>query len=278
MSKCPFCASHLETMTPRFPENLIKEGRLCYENSTVFPNAFPYDAYNALVTFSGDHWIEPGNFLPSYLLNGFLSSILYVKKVSEQDENVKFASVNFNFLPAAGSGIPHPHLQIIVGKEPTLYPRILEEQSNRYQRRHRSNFWNDLVKTEEKIGERFIASEANLAVISCFAPRGRVGEILFLFEGGIPLTKLREKEVEIFSRNLSSIIKGYSNLNLFSFNMSWFSFINQNDYFWTQARFIPRYQFPSSQACDVNYLEKIHQEYAVVISPEFLCESLKKYQ
>jgi galactose-1-phosphate uridylyltransferase len=278
MSKCPFCHPHLETMTPRFPENLIKEGRLCYHNSTVFPNAFPYDAYNALVTFSGDHWIEPGNLLPSYLFNGFLSSILYVKKVSEQDQTVKFASVNFNFMPAAGSGIPHPHLQIIVGKEPTLYPRILEEQSKRYRKRHRSNFWDDLVKTEEKIGERLIASEANLVVISCFAPRGRVGEILFLFKGGTPLTKLREKDVEIFSKNLSWIIKGYSNLNLFSFNMAWFSFINQNDYFWTQVRLIPRYRFPFSQACDVNYLEKIHQEYVVVISPEFLCESFKKYQ
>src|SRR5882757_898279 len=40
---CPFCPERVEAATPRFPEEVLKSGRMRHGGAVLFPNLFPYD-------------------------------------------------------------------------------------------------------------------------------------------------------------------------------------------------------------------------------------------
>src|SRR5512147_1684288 len=78
---CPFCPEALEQKTPRFPAIYGAEtGRIRLGGATVFPNAFPYDEHCAVVVFTREHYLSPGQFTPAMLEEAFAVSLRYFEK------------------------------------------------------------------------------------------------------------------------------------------------------------------------------------------------------
>ena len=61
---CFFCPENLEKKTPRFPSDLVSEGRLKVGSACLFPNLYPFGEYHAVGIFSGAHYLKLNQFSP----------------------------------------------------------------------------------------------------------------------------------------------------------------------------------------------------------------------
>ncbi len=52
---CPFCPVRLFEVTPRFPAEIVPEGRLKLGEAVLFPNLVPYDEHSAVTVMSQEH-------------------------------------------------------------------------------------------------------------------------------------------------------------------------------------------------------------------------------
>ncbi|MEW6592324.1 MAG: hypothetical protein AB1305_01340 [Candidatus Hadarchaeota archaeon] len=275
--KCHFCPGSLEKSTPMFAEGMpdrIKVGTAC-----AFPNLFPFGGFHAVVTFSGDHFLEPGQFTPRLLEDSFKACLEYFKLVKERHPEIKHWNINWNYMPPGAASIIHPHLQVIADPAPTFYIQEIFEKSRRYRSQSGSNYWEDLVKVEREKGERYIAQKGSTHWISSFAPRGNK-EVTAIVEGVSSLSAMDEKMLRDFSSGLSSVLSGYQSLFVQSFTMSMFSGPSGDDnseFFWLNSRIISRPNLASFYTNDAGFMERLHAEPVADSIPEDLAKELRKF-
>ena len=59
---CPFCPGKVESITPRFPEEVVPGGRMRRGEAVLFPNLFPYDDASTFIRWmrSPSSWCATG--------------------------------------------------------------------------------------------------------------------------------------------------------------------------------------------------------------------------
>ncbi|HPC87144.1 MAG TPA: hypothetical protein PK927_11735, partial [Smithellaceae bacterium] len=122
-SICPFCPELFDKMTPRFTPDIIESGKFDRGSAFLFPNAFPYDATNTVAIFSHRHFMALDELTPDAMRDGFAVCRDYFYRMAELQKGYQFGSINWNYMPPAGGGLIHPHLQTIAGKKPTSFMR-----------------------------------------------------------------------------------------------------------------------------------------------------------
>jgi galactose-1-phosphate uridylyltransferase len=274
---CPFCPSAIEEVTPKFPLELVPEGRIRLAQAWVIPNSVPYAPYSAIGVFSEEHFLDLPDFGEEMLTHGFLASQIYLKRVLKHDPEAKYCSVNWNYMPPAGGSQVHPHLQILASYSPSRYQRELLEASKRYCEENGTNFWADLIDKEQELGERYIGSEGNTLWLTSFVPRGILGDVMAIFREQNSFLSVSQKELQDFCRGLRKIFASMTEQGFWSFNLSIYSGIMEQEYFWTHARLVPRFLLPPFYISDCNYLRLLHGELATVRTPEDICGELRKY-
>ena len=274
-SSCPFCPDHIEKSTPKFCESLIPEGRIRFGEATVLPNAFPYSKYCGVTVFSKRHFIPLEDFSPEILFNALKASTIFIDRVHRQDDQVSHASINWNYMPVAGGGLVHPHLQAVVSPRPTHFQDRLIEASAAYRRSQNRNCWADLVALEKSEGERYLFQQDEVEFLSAFCPKGMIGEIVAVFTGKTGLKDLSDAVLNSFASGLARVIRGLKKFNVNSLNMSLLISLREEDELWIQARIIPRMALPPWGTSDVNYFEKGHDEVIVILPPEELALALR---
>ena len=272
---CPFCPERMSTSTPKFPPSIVKEGRIHRGQATALPNAFPYSQYSGVVVFSDNHHIPLNHFTPEILFNAFIASTAYIDRVREANERVAYASINWNYMPPAGGGIIHPHLQVVVNEEPTRLHRRLITASRDYQENHGSNYWSDLISFEKKKAERYLYCSGKVVFLTSFCPGGMFGEVLTIFDEATCLKDVAEDGWRCFSEGLSKVLACFHRLHFDSLNMTLLASLERREEICVQARIIPRVSLPPLGTSDVNYFEKGHGEVINIISPEDLAEEIK---
>ena len=110
-----------------------------------------------------------------------------------------------------------------------------------------------------------------------FAPKGRLIDFLAIFQHGDSFLNISEQEFRDFSTGLRMVFRYMNNQNLYSFNLSIDSGIARNNFFWTQARIVPRMTFLESQISDQSYYEVLQEVRLCFEYPEDTCRELKKY-
>jgi UDPglucose--hexose-1-phosphate uridylyltransferase len=273
--RCPFCSENREASTPRFPKSMVPGGRIRQGQATVVPNAFPYSRYNAVVILSEDHFLSLDEFSPDILYEGFQAAVSYIRQIRQFDDQVAYASINWNYMPPAGGGIIHPHLQIVVDQQPTRFHQELVAESLKYHTTREKNYWADLVSFEEKENERYLLRSGNIVFLAAYCPCGMLGEVVVLFEKVRTLDEVGEEGWKYFSEGLHSVLSCFHRMHYDSLNMTFLANIENSGHFWTQARIIPRTSFPPLGISDVNYFEKGHHEVITVIAPEELARSIR---
>lgn len=273
---CPFCPQSLEQITPRFAPEVVKEGRFRRGEACLFPNAFPYDRSSSVAVFSPRHFVPMEELTPDIMRDGFAVCIDYFKRIAELQKDLKYCSINWNYMPPAGGGLIHPHLQTIAGAKPTGFMERLISGARRYQASHaKSIYWEDLISFEREIGERFIADTGSICWLAPFSPKGMAGEVDFIFKGISSVFDVGEAALDELLSGLSKVFTFLAGKNYISFNMALYAAMNGGDNLWVQGKIVPRLELNALGTSDLNYFEKLHDEIICLVMPEQLCGELK---
>ena len=273
---CPFCPERINAATPKFSLSIAPEGRIQYGRVTVMPNAFPYSQYNAVVVFSDQHHLTLEEFSAELFYEAFIASLLYIERVGKSDKEVAHASINWNHMPPSGGGIIHPHLQIVVNREPTRFHGRLLHASLEYKKDRGRNYWPDLICFERQEEVRYLFHCGEVVFLTSFCPRGMFGDVLALFEGAGSLRDIKSEGWKEFAKGLAYVLSCFHKMNYDSINMTLLTNLKRDEDFWVQARILPRATIPPLGTSDVNYFEKGHDEIIAIISPEDLAGGIRK--
>ena len=274
-SNCPFCPSLFEKITPKFTPSITKEGKFQRGNAFLFPNAFPHDQFNCVAIFSDKHFIGLNELTTKTMLDGFLVCRDYFKRMKEVYPAVRFCSINWNYMPPAGGGLIHPHVQTVIGENPTRFIATISTKAQSYKEATGSNLWRDLIAYEKERDERFIASTGTIEWIVSFAPQGMAGEIWFVFNGKKSIFNLNDEDVNELLKGFSRLFRYFDEKNFISFNMALFATLEEDDNLWVQGKLMPRFVILPLGTSDVNYFEKLHNEIICPFIPEEMCKELK---
>ncbi len=274
---CPFCPEQVASFTPKLVPEIAPEGRIQKGEALLFPNSFPYAQYNWVAVLSGEHFLYLDQFSIETLKNGFLVAQHGINRLRRNEPESEFASINWNYLPQAGGGILHPHLQVVVEGTPTSSHRKVIEGIRKYKTERDSFFWDDLLSEEVRIGERYIGKIGNIHFLTAFSPLGILGEVLILFSNKDRIEELTAQDWEDFSEGLVKVFRFLKAQHIESFNLSVFSGGGNGVRSWVYGRLCPRIAIPPWNTSDINYFEKLHDEVICVVFPEEMNEELKKF-
>ena len=219
---CPFCPERIKEMTPEFPKEICREGKIKLGETLIFPNLNPVGENHAVGVISHAHFLDLNEFTVKMLQDNLLASNDYFLSLIESDRELIWPIYVWNYMPPSAGSIIHPHSQILVEREPLPIQAEMLERSEEYYDCNRQNYWEELVEEEKKLNERFIYDSGCLSVIASFAPRG-FNEIQFIFKEVSSLTGLLQRQISDFANCLIKALRGYKKLGIGSFNLVTYS-------------------------------------------------------
>jgi len=276
-SICPFCPELFDKMTPKFTPDIISEGKFRHGGACLFPNAFPYDATNTVAILSSRHFTPLDQLTAETMHDGFAVCRDYFYRIAELQKGYQYGSINWNYMPPAGGGLIHPHLQTTLGRNPTNFMRRLLVSAQNYQAAAGGNLWRNLLVLEQEAGERFIATTGAISWLTAFSPKGMAGEIDFYFKEKTSFFDLTQANFEEMLLGLARIFLYLYVNNYMSFNLSLYATLSPEKNFWVQGKIIPRFEINPLGTSDLNYFEKLHNEIICPVVPEELCKALQTY-
>ncbi len=270
---CPFCPEMVGKATPKFPPELVPEGRVTVGEALVFPNMFPYDTYSAVGIFSGDHFVPLTGFTEDLIANAFQAGISLLKRI--QSVQGPYGTINWNYMPLSGGSIIHPHIQVIAGDVPSNYQRETIAACREYQRENGSVYWDDLIEAEQEVGDRYIGESGSVQWLASFAPLGFM-DITAVFPHRQAVADLTPVDLSDFAHGLLRVFTYFDNKNLWSFNLALHTGLSGDDSYRVHARIVPRFTFSPLNTSDVRYAEILHHEVMTSVRPEELCREMRE--
>jgi len=275
---CPFCPQNLEEKTPEFPKEKWEEGRIALGESLIFPNLNPFGENHAVGIMSRAHFLNLDEFSVEMLRDNLVAGKNYILSVYENDKEAIWPIYVWNYMPPSAGSIIHPHVQILVEREPLPVQVRLLEKSKEYFEHNDQDYWEELVEEERKRNESFIYEGDSLSVIASFAPRG-FNEIQFIFKEISSLAELDERRIADFAACLVKALKGYKELGVGSFNLVSFSgpVGKRLDHYRLSAKLISR-PYPSGvYTNDTGPFERLCDAWVIDTLPEIVAENLRPF-
>ncbi|MBN2187378.1 MAG: hypothetical protein JW732_08040 [Dehalococcoidia bacterium] len=275
---CPFCPERVKEETPVFPGEICPEGRMKLGETLIFPNLNPFGENNAVGVIARAHFLDLDEFSPGMLQDNLLACKDYILSVHRRDKEAVWPVWIWNYMPPSAGSIIHPHVQILLEREPLPFQAKLLQRSQEYSKRNRRNYWGKLLEQERKLGERFIYVNNSLSVLASFAPRG-FNEIQFIFNERSSLIELGEPQIADFADCLIKAFRGYKKLGIGSFNLLSFSgpVDDRLDYYRLNAKLISRPYPGGIYTNDSGPFEKLCDTWVIDTLPEMVAEQLKPF-
>ncbi len=275
---CFFCPENLESKTPRFPYDLIPEGRLKVGTAYLFPNRFPFGEYHAVGVFSGAHYLRLDEFSPELISNCVKACLKYLVTVHAKHPDIRYGLINWNHMFPAGASILHPHLQILADNRPTCQLEELLMESEEYYKKYGRNYWSDLVAVEKANLVRLVGETGAITWLTSHAPQGN-NEVLGILSEASALSRLKDSHVEDLSLGLSKILKGYYDRGVRSFNMTVYpSPMDQDlEHYSLNVKLISRPSPSIFYTSDTGFMERLQDEMVIETRPEKTAEELRMY-
>lgn len=273
---CPFCPEHIEKYTPAFADGFPK--RIKFNRCWLFPNHYPFGRFHAVGVLSDEHYLEINEFDPEMIEDCLRACLKYFKIVHSKHPDFKYWYFNWNHLPPGAASIIHPHVQIFADTVPTPHLQELIKSSEKFHERTGTNFWSELVRTEKRIGDRFIAKSGSINWLASFAPQGN-NEVMAIFDDISSIAHASTRRLSEFCQGLSLILRGYHKIGVRSFNMALFSGPCNEDlseFYLLNARMVSRPDPAPFYTSDVGFMEKFHGEPVIEKMPEDMAKSLVK--
>ena len=276
---CIFCPQNLEKVTPKFPPDILPEGRFRKGDSWVFPNLFQIYEVTAIGIIGKDHFLKTDEFSPEMLKNSFGTFIDFFQTINSRRPELKYAIFGMNYLPPAASSQIHPHNQIYMSKNPFYYVDWMMRESKAYLDRKSKNFWHDLIETEKELGERYVGKTGNVEWIASFAPMAS-NEFVGILPERSNYFEYDDKDLDGISEGLTRILSFYKrDLKMGSFNFILYSgpLGDKSDSFRASVKVATRPNFNANYMSDIHFAPLFNMENWFENVPEYLAGRLKNY-
>lgn len=275
---CPFCPEKLELATPKFPANIVREGKLVRGDAILFPGLFAHMDYNAIAVLSREHYLQLKALAPEKVRNGFKAGLAYVKRLCDAYDKTLYASFIENHFPLSGSTIIHPHMQVVASDLSFNLLNELLDSSRKYYLKNKENFWVKLVETENE-SERFVGTVGDVIWFTPFAPSNTY-EIWAISKNYSSFLDINEGDVDAFANGISKVLNFFQDNGLSCFNLILYSGPlreNSDKYFRLGLRIIGRSGYKEPFVSDIWGLQSIMMEGESYDAPENMALKLKKY-
>ncbi|MGQ9647184.1 MAG: hypothetical protein ACUVWO_11695 [Thermodesulfobacteriota bacterium] len=273
--ECFFCPDQVFSKTPRFPREIIAEGRISKGNAVGFPNLSPVGTYGNVVVLCREHFLHLDQFTPEIYEEALSVSIEIIRRITAFDPYARYWQISQNFLLPAGSSILHPHLQVIGDPIPTNEMEWLLDASSSYYFRSRTVYWNDLIQIEQGLGKRYITQNGKVHWFVPYAPIG-FNEVCGSVEGHSSVTTFGSEEIYSLAKGIVSTLKCYEGKDLNSFNFSIYSILDEPG-FQVLIRIISRTPIQPYYLNDCTSYEVLQSELTSNVIPEELCREIRPY-
>ena len=269
-SFCPFCAEHVEQVTPLFPPEIIPEGRLSHKDMWLFPNLAPYDSMSAVATLGSEHYVPMTAFSIDKISDGFRLAMDFFRRLDAigHPESI-FHLINWNYMPVSGSSLIHPHLQVFAA---SVAPNLMAEEltsAKFYADRAGTNFWDDLIAQEQAGQERYLGRLGRTHWLSAYAPMGVAGDVLAVVEDVHCTLQLTDEDLRCLADGLTRVMQAYDGIGIHSFNMNFFTGSRDDTFTRFHLLFSPRTFFNQALGTpDVGALRNLYNETLCMAYPE----------
>jgi len=279
-ASCPFCPGKVETITPRYPDDIVPGGRLRRGQAVLFPNLFPYDDVSAIAVISRAHH-HPILDMPSKAIEDGIGLARDFYRIVERRtrDSAAYGIVTWNFMPPAGASQVHPHMQIIHTANPGNGPKRYFDAARDWRIRHGGPFAETLVARERELGERWIGESQAAAWLVPFVPTGILGDCMAIFPNKATVADLSDDDISDFADGLKRVLAGFAARGLWSFNMVFIPDVSgaASDRHWLTVRLVPRlYINPALHVTDVAYMQLILNERFAMTYPEEMAAYLRE--
>ncbi len=276
--RCFLCDDNIEKLTPSYPEDIIKGGRLKFKDAILFPNLFPLTKFHAVVRITSEHYKKIGEITSSMIFNGLKLSIDFLKATFQYDNRYKYPTINANHMFPAGASAPHPHFQPVNFYIPSTYHQLLLDKARQYYEKNGSCYFVDLISIEKKLKERFIWEIGESVWLSAYSPMGR-NEIHVIWQNKKDLSELDEQDLKDLSLGLERLFSYFHHKKISTYNFSLFGgpFYEKPDYFRCIMKIVNRQNVVRDHRTDDYFLQKLLNSELSELTPEELAKEIKKF-
>jgi galactose-1-phosphate uridylyltransferase len=263
-SSCPFCADRIETMTPRFPDEIAAQGRICRGEAVLFPNLLPYAKHNAVSVYGPDrHLLALAEMTPRLVADNLAAQVEFERAVMRHDPGSEWGSISANHMLPSGSSVFHPHLQGSVDPVPMTMQRLLTalppERFAAY------------LDAERDAGERYLGSSGRVEWLVSFAPLAP-GELRAFIADVASPAELDAELIEELGWGIATALNLYAEMGYESFNLAIYGAPPGTAGYPLNLRMACRSNLRPLYRSDSTYLERLHWEAAVDLAPEEVAE------
>lgn len=273
---CPFCPQNLTDKAARFVPDLLPQGKLSRGEATVIPNLAPYNKYGAVAIISQAHFLDMAGFHHDLLTDAFELSLDYIRRCVAQDQSARYLSISWNYMPQAGAGQLHPHIQVQPDSIPFNYERRLYQASKAYMEHQGSVFFHDLVQKERSLGQRYVGTTGRIAWLTPYVPVGIMPDVQGVFQERESILDLTSNDISDMVTGLLHVLHYFDEQGYYAFNLAIISGLAGEKHTWTTVRIVPRVPIPPLDASDHHQMSSIHDEPWVARLPEEVCLEIKK--
>ncbi len=274
LRSCPFCEKNWGRVLQGYDraiwnDRFMKEGHVL-----LFPNKYPFGKHHSVLILGGKHESKLGNLGMGIWISAFRLMKKYVDRVMDYEGWEKaYPYLNLNFMYPAGASIDHPHMQILVEKNPLSTHSVLLKESRKFYKKHSRSYWDVLEK--KCSGNLRIGKGKVLSLMASFAPVAN-GEI---FGTGIkkPFRDYRRDETESLAFDIGKIIRALEIIGWRSMNMTLMfpGSRDESEYFPSLLRIIKRPDPQALYTADRGFIEVFYGESVIQIMPEEIASSLR---
>ena len=254
---CFMCPENVERVTPKYPPEVLPEGRLHGIESTLFPNSLAISKFSAVVSVKS-HYLKLTEFSADILSDAFIVALRFINRIHKVDSPAKYAAIGSNYLFPSGGSVTHPHFHLFIDEVPFNHLRVLLDSSNRYFDEHSTNYWHDLIEVEKREGERYIGNIGNTDWLASFAPSG-IQEVQAIMRDRSNFLECTEDDMRVLAQGLSKVLKYYGTQDIDCFNLVIYSspLGERAEHFCLNLKVVSRFYLPPFSVSDITWRQKL---------------------
>jgi UDPglucose--hexose-1-phosphate uridylyltransferase len=257
---CFFCPSRVEAVTPRFPPEIVPDGRIRRGQALLFPNIQAYSKYSSVSIYGPELHYLPLDRMSGRIVGDSLSAqVEFAARATRHDPTAPWVSINANHMLPSGSSLFHPHMQASVDPHPTT----MQEQLARVP----AERVRDYLDTERRLGERYLGSLGGVEWLAGFAPLG-YNELCAFVPGVRSPEQLDEERVEALAEGIARALNLYAEMGYQSYNLAIQGVTSEDGVL--SARLVCRSNLQPLYRSDVTYFERLHWQAMIDTTPEDL--------
>jgi UDPglucose--hexose-1-phosphate uridylyltransferase len=265
-SRCPFCPERIAQLTPKLPPTIHPDGRIVHGEAVLFPNLHAYSSHSCVSVYSPRlHYLPLDQMTEQLVADNLFTQVAYAEAVMAADPASRWASINANHMLPSGSSLFHPHLQGIVDSQPTTFQRLLADVS--------AERFAAYLDAERRIGERYLGATGRVEWLVSFAPVAPAELRAFVGAISSPV-ELDDDLVAEMAHGLTLALHAYAEMGFESFNLAIYGAPPATDGYRLNLRLACRSNLRAFYRSDSTFLERLHWEGAVDLSPEITAERI----